>query len=453
VRRFHRALLGVASALPSVAPAVPAGMALILDAANINNADNVGLASQATISPWISRANTSESVTASVPEGSCRFMPAACNGQPVTSWDGARDAMTLPGTTVKYTAFHNTGVFDLVWYGRRDAFRASSILGNATGTSSKGVNVGFDTSGHVKITAWNGTAVIYTLTSTFTLAAGEYAAVEVRGDGANVYLSKNFGAEESAAFTGALATGNSTANALLGGTATLPAESYYNGTLAWLGYRASVFTADERAGLRAFLEDRYGTTPQQDTPIVALGDSQTAGRSTSLVYAAQPWPQKVEFTANARRAIANEGISGETTALGLTRWTTKIRGRFPTLVYGLGGNDATAGTPFATTTANINSVLDQARADGMSIVIMNISPRGSTAGYDATKRQAVLDINAYLLSYATTHSIPYVDVYAALGDPLNSANLNPLYDAGDALHTNQAGSDIRAGLLKPALGL
>lgn len=98
--------------------------------------------------------------------------------------------------------------------------------------------------------------------------------------------------------------------------------------------------------------------------VVFLGDSITAGYGLENP-AAEAYPaliqEKIDAAALPWRAV-NAGISGDTTAGGLRRIDWILRQRVDVLVMALGGNDGLRGIDPAVTRANLQAIIDRARA-------------------------------------------------------------------------------------------
>ena len=111
-------------------------------------------------------------------------------------------------------------------------------------------------------------------------------------------------------------------------------------------------------------------TSPEDTPsaasaartILVLGNSLAAGYG--LDDPAQAFPgliqQKVDSLGWNFRVV-NAGVSGETTAGGLSRIDWLLQQEVDVLVVELGGNDGLRGIPTETTRENIQSIIDRAR--------------------------------------------------------------------------------------------
>lgn len=167
-----------------------------------------------------------------------------------------------------------------------------------------------------------------------------------------------------------------------------------------------------------------------DAPLVVfLGDSLTAG------YGLDPedaLPEQVEAVWRARGidAVAvNAGVSGDTTANGLARFDWSVRAAEPDLlVVALGANDFLLGVPPDVTRANLAAILDKAKAAGIPVVLVGLSPRGDIA--PGSREAAFATIYPDL---AAEFGVPY---YPSL---LGSIESDPSMLQSDGLHPTREG--------------
>lgn len=105
--------------------------------------------------------------------------------------------------------------------------------------------------------------------------------------------------------------------------------------------------------------------------VVILGDSITAGYGIDPDHA---YPALIQQKIDARKlpyTVTNAGVSGDTTAGGLRRieWVLGPQGA-DLLVLALGGNDGLRGVPPEQTAANLEAIIDKARAKNPQIKIV-----------------------------------------------------------------------------------
>jgi acyl-CoA thioesterase-1 len=112
-----------------------------------------------------------------------------------------------------------------------------------------------------------------------------------------------------------------------------------------------------------------GAEPEKKT-IVFLGDSLSAG---SGVKPQQAFPALVQEKIRERGLpfeVVNAGIGGDTTAGGLRRLDWLLQRKINVLVLELGGNDGLRGLPVRNVKANLQAMIDKARAKYPEIKIV-----------------------------------------------------------------------------------
>ena len=129
------------------------------------------------------------------------------------------------------------------------------------------------------------------------------------------------------------------------------------------------------------------------------------GERLAPVHVDEPRPPRVEEELLAvaggttTRANYNYAVGGYRTDQCLTVWRNNVRGRgFSTLVLGCGVNSAIQGNPAtsALAWADLQTILSEAKADGMTVVPLTILPFGSNANWSAPRQTFItgeLDIH------------------------------------------------------------
>jgi len=176
--------------------------------------------------------------------------------------------------------------------------------------------------------------------------------------------------------------------------------------------------------------------PSNVITIVALGDSLTAGFGLSRK---QAWPALVAEkmrTAGYEFEVVNAGSSGDTTTGGLRRLPAILRAhhKIDIFVLELGINDAFRGVPIEQIRSNLQSIIDQVRAQqpGASIVLAgmqlpNVSSDDYVGAFGGIFR-AVAEKNRATL-------IPFF---------LEGVGGNPELNQWDRVHPNAAGQRVLA---------
>ena len=122
------------------------------------------------------------------------------------------------------------------------------------------------------------------------------------------------------------------------------------------------------AGLSASL---YGTAfaANDETVIVALGDSLTAGFG---VVANDAFPARLEAAlrdAGANARVVNAGVSGDTTAGGLARVDWVLADTPDLVIVELGANDGLRGLDPADMEANLSAILTRLADKGVPVIL------------------------------------------------------------------------------------
>ncbi len=108
-------------------------------------------------------------------------------------------------------------------------------------------------------------------------------------------------------------------------------------------------------------------TPRQR--VVILGDSLTAGLGLEPTRA---YPAVLQEKIDADRLpfeVANAGVSGDTSAGGLSRLEWAITDGARILVVALGGNDGLRGLPAAELSRNLSAIIERAQARRITVVL------------------------------------------------------------------------------------
>jgi acyl-CoA thioesterase-1 len=134
---------------------------------------------------------------------------------------------------------------------------------------------------------------------------------------------------------------------------------------------------------------------QEKKTIVFLGDSLSAGAG---VKPQQAFPSLVQEKIRERGLpfeVVNAGIGGDTTAGGLRRLDWVLQRKVDILVLELGGNDGLRGLPVHTIKANLQAMIDKAKAKhpDVKIVVAGMQmPPNVGAKYAAEFRQVFHDV-------------------------------------------------------------
>jgi len=121
---------------------------------------------------------------------------------------------------------------------------------------------------------------------------------------------------------------------------------------------------------------------QQETVIVALGDSLTAGYGLPQ---AQSFPAQLEAALKARGQnvrVVNAGVSGDTASAALKRLDWALPDDASAVIVELGANDALQGLPPDKTEEALAKIIERLQAKGLTVLLAGMeAPRNMGAAY------------------------------------------------------------------------
>lgn len=168
--------------------------------------------------------------------------------------------------------------------------------------------------------------------------------------------------------------------------------------------------------------------------LVAFGDSLTQGYGLpdgdGLVPQLQAW-----LTANgADVTVLNAGVSGDTTAGGLSRIAWTLTPEVDAIMVTLGGNDLLRGIDPAETRANLDGILKETKARNLpTLLVPMIAPANFGADYKAA-------FDALYPDLAAAHGATLAQPFFA---PLTGGSQDPAtmqaYLQADGIHPNKEG--------------
>lgn len=176
-----------------------------------------------------------------------------------------------------------------------------------------------------------------------------------------------------------------------------------------------------------------GASEAEPVTIAALGDSLTQGYGLppedGFVPQLQSWlaAQGVEAT------VINAGVSGDTTAGGLSRIDWTLTPEVDALIVNLGGNDLLRGIDPAASRANLDAILAKAGEHGLPVLLVSMRAPGN---YGADYKTA---FDAMYPELAAAHgAILAENFFLPLIDP-SSQRLDPALMQPDGIHPSAAG--------------
>jgi len=166
--------------------------------------------------------------------------------------------------------------------------------------------------------------------------------------------------------------------------------------------------------------------------IVAFGDSLTAGYQLSPNEA---FPAQLETLSRSKGldvAIANAGVSGDTTADGLARLDWSIPDGADGVILALGANDALRGLSPQESARNLDAMLTRLKERKIAVLLAGIlAPPNMGADYEAR-------FNAIYGELAKKHGIPLYPFF------LDGVVLDSNLKLEDGMHPNGAGTRVMA---------
>jgi len=182
---------------------------------------------------------------------------------------------------------------------------------------------------------------------------------------------------------------------------------------------------------------------QMRARIVVLGDSLTAGLGLPIEDA---YPSLLQQWINAdglHYEVVNAGVSGDTSAGGLSRLDWALDGDVKFLIVALGGNDALRALPVDELRQNLAAIIERAQAKHIQVVLAGMeAPRNFGRDYDVRFHQVYPEL-------ANKYNVPLVPFL--LGNVAGIDGLNQR----DGIHPTAEGAQIVAKnvwtILKPLL--
>jgi acyl-CoA thioesterase I len=184
--------------------------------------------------------------------------------------------------------------------------------------------------------------------------------------------------------------------------------------------------------------------PNRSAPrIVILGDSLTAGLGLPPGAAYPALLQKRADADGFHYEVVNAGVSGDTSAGGLSRLDWALQGDARVLVVALGGNDALRGLPPAELQHNLAQIIERAQSRKISVVLAGMeSPPNWGRDYNVSFHKVFTEL-------ADTYHVPLVPFL--LQGVAGSETLNQ----ADGIHPTAEGARMVAenvwSVLKPVL--
>lgn len=181
-----------------------------------------------------------------------------------------------------------------------------------------------------------------------------------------------------------------------------------------------------------------------DVIIAALGDSLTQGyglvQEQGFVPQLQTWLD--ENGVDAR--LINAGVSGDTTAGGLSRVEWTLTPEVDALIVSLGGNDVLRGLDPAVSRANLDGILKVAQAADVEVLLVGLDAPGNygpayKASFDSIFPELASQYDVLLAE----------NFFAGLGEARNDLAAARAYMQPDGIHPNAEGVSKIVSALGP----
>ena len=181
-------------------------------------------------------------------------------------------------------------------------------------------------------------------------------------------------------------------------------------------------------------------TPTAALPrIVFLGDSLTAGLGLRPPDSVPALIQARLDAAGYRYEVVNAGVSGDTSAGGLSRLEWSLDGNVEVLVLELGANDGLRGLPPSQLKRNLEEIITRAKQRGITVILTGMeAPPNYGAAYTSEFRQVYRDL-------ADAHDVTFMPFY------LEGVAGNPALNQPDGIHPNARGVQVIARGLAPVV--
>ncbi len=172
--------------------------------------------------------------------------------------------------------------------------------------------------------------------------------------------------------------------------------------------------------------------------VLFLGDSLTAGYGLGAELAFPTHvAARLEELGQPIEAI-NAGVSGDTSAGGLSRLDWLLRRAPDVVVIGLGGNDGLRGLDLAMTEENLRRIVERSRASGAGVLLLGMRMPPNYGGY-------ATDFEAIYARLAEELDVPLVPFL------LEGVGGDPALNLPDGIHPNEEGQRRVAENVTPAL--
>lgn len=178
--------------------------------------------------------------------------------------------------------------------------------------------------------------------------------------------------------------------------------------------------------------------------VAALGDSLTAGYGLPQEQGFVPVLQQWLEAEGAEVRLINAGVSGDTTAGGLSRVGWTLTPEVDAMIVALGGNDFLRGLNPADSRANLQGILEAARDRDVPVLLVGITA-GPNYGADYKA-----EFDAMYPGLGAAFGVPVVhDFFAGLLAAAGTQDRVRAYMQADGIHPNAEGVRAIVAVIGP----
>ena len=172
----------------------------------------------------------------------------------------------------------------------------------------------------------------------------------------------------------------------------------------------------------------------EQVTIAALGDSLTQGFGLPVDQGFVPQLEAWLQTEGAEVVLINAGVSGDTTAGGLSRIEWTLTPEVDALIVALGGNDILRGIDPTTSRENLDGILEVAGKAGLPVLLIGLdAPSNYGPDYEAAFDAIYPDLAQI---HGTLYHANFLGALAAMDDP---GRVLSEFMQSDAIHPNAKG--------------
>ena len=178
-----------------------------------------------------------------------------------------------------------------------------------------------------------------------------------------------------------------------------------------------------------------GMASAEQVTIAALGDSLTQGFGLREELGFVPQLQTWLTDNGADAAVINAGVSGDTTAGGLSRVDWTLTPDADAMIAALGGNDLLRGLAPEASRANLDGILKAAKEANVAVLLVGMQAPGN---YGPDYKEA---FDAMYPDLAATYETVFLDSFFA-GLPSNDPAALRDFVQPDGIHPNAKGVEL-----------